>query len=85
MLKYGAEEILFEDIILNKNEKGDIVESKKEIRSKVFEKIYLDLQQDEIKFTHEPFKEIYNKLINCLLYTSPSPRDLSTSRMPSSA
>ena len=26
-----------------------------------------------------------NMLINCLLYTSPSPRDLSTSRMPSSA
>ena len=25
------------------------------------------------------------KDINCLLYTSPSPRDLSTSRMPSSA
>ena len=25
------------------------------------------------------------QLINCLLYTSPSPRDLSTSRMPSSA
>eukprot|EP00831_Metopus_contortus_P028019 TRINITY_DN23405_c0_g1_i6.p2 TRINITY_DN23405_c0_g1~~TRINITY_DN23405_c0_g1_i6.p2 ORF type:complete len:157 (-),score=40.59 TRINITY_DN23405_c0_g1_i6:144-614(-) len=31
--------------------------------------------------------EIYfaNKKKNCLLYTSPSPRDLSTSRMPSSA
>ena len=26
-----------------------------------------------------------NLAINCLLYTSPSPRDLSTSRMPSSA
>ena len=25
------------------------------------------------------------KFIDCLLYTSPSPRDLSTSRMPSSA
>ena len=25
------------------------------------------------------------QVINCLLYTSPSPRDLSTSRMPSSA
>ena len=25
------------------------------------------------------------RLYNCLLYTSPSPRDLSTSRMPSSA
>ena len=28
-------------------------------------------------------KDIYNNV--CLLYTSPSPRDLSTSRMPSSA
>ena len=27
----------------------------------------------------------YGQLLNCLLYTSPSPRDLSTSRMPSSA
>ena len=27
----------------------------------------------------------YGKLFTCLLYTSPSPRDLSTSRMPSSA
>ena len=64
LLKYGVEEIIFEDIFLNKNEKGDIVESRKEIRSKVYEKIYLDLQQDEIEFTHGPFKEIYNKLIN---------------------
>ena len=64
LLKYGVEEIVFEDIFLNKNEKGDIVESTKEIRSKVYEKIYLDLQQDEIEFTHGPFKEIYNKLIN---------------------
>ena len=29
--------------------------------------------------------ETNTKYINCLLYTSPSPRDLSTSRMPSSA
>ena len=28
---------------------------------------------------------VLSKLRNCLLYTSPSPRDLSTSRMPSSA
>ena len=28
---------------------------------------------------------IYKQLLACLLYTSPSPRDLSTSRMPSSA
>ena len=29
--------------------------------------------------------EIFIRYTNCLLYTSPSPRDLSTSRMPSSA
>ena len=29
--------------------------------------------------------ELYGKNKDCLLYTSPSPRDLSTSRMPSSA
>ena len=31
------------------------------------------------------FEELLEMLDNCLLYTSPSPRDLSTSRMPSSA
>ena len=30
-------------------------------------------------------KVVFDKNKNCLLYTSPSPRDLSTSRMPSSA
>ena len=50
------EEIQFEDIILNKDEDGKLVEIKKNIRSKVFEKIYLDLQQDEIEFTHSPFR-----------------------------
>ena len=64
LLKYGAEEIVFEDTRLSKDENGNVLETKKEIRSKVFEKIYLDLQQDEIEFTHSPFKDIYNKLIN---------------------
>mgnify|MGYP001280546127 CR=1 FL=1 len=64
LLKYGAEEITFEDIILTRNKNGMVEETKKEIRSKVFEKIYLDLQQDEIKFTHSPFMNIYNKLID---------------------
>ena len=37
-----------------------------------------------IKFCRE-YYAIRNRTIGCLLYTSPSPRDLSTSRMPSSA
>ena len=31
------------------------------------------------------FRDNTNTVFTCLLYTSPSPRDLSTSRMPSSA
>ena len=41
------------------------------------------------KITEESLKIYSNQIIgiykDCLLYTSPSPRDLSTSRMPSSA
>ena len=40
-----------------------------------------ELPKDEREF----LKAQLEKLSNCLLYTSPSPRDLSTSRMPSSA
>ena len=45
----------------------------------------------ELKFLHTDYKEkilgsyVAVMLWICLLYTSPSPRDLSTSRMPSSA
>ena len=41
----------------------------------------------ELQFDVEKYKEIEVNLNSqiCLLYTSPSPRDLSTSRMPSSA
>ena len=35
--------------------------------------------------SHAHGHPLYDTPITCLLYTSPSPRDLSTSRMPSSA
>ena len=41
-----------------------------------------------VQMTHDLLMDEYDKLTwdeVCLLYTSPSPRDLSTSRMPSSA
>ena len=39
------------------------------------------------KFLNMPYIKVYEvaTFYTCLLYTSPSPRDLSTSRMPSSA
>ena len=41
--------------------------------------VYVDLTEEEILWIGTQHNN------NCLLYTSPSPRDLSTSRMPSSA
>ena len=35
--------------------------------------------------TADPTHKGFIRVVTCLLYTSPSPRDLSTSRMPSSA
>ena len=39
----------------------------------------------DILVDDEPIENLYQLGLSCLLYTSPSPRDLSTSRMPSSA
>ena len=35
--------------------------------------------------TYDLPNDLFDKIDNCLLYTSPSPRDISGSRMPSSA
>eukprot|EP00831_Metopus_contortus_P034253 TRINITY_DN2732_c0_g2_i6.p1 TRINITY_DN2732_c0_g2~~TRINITY_DN2732_c0_g2_i6.p1 ORF type:complete len:176 (-),score=34.88 TRINITY_DN2732_c0_g2_i6:134-661(-) len=44
------------------------------------------IPREEFPSVSSPKKEITKEVFyNCLLYTSPSPRDLSTSRMPSSA
>ena len=41
--------------------------------------------EDELNDGLDDEEDIYGDINYCLLYTSPSPRDLSTSRMPSSA
>ena len=41
--------------------------------------------QEWLNYRAEKVNKAYQKYLDCLLYTSPSPRDLSTSRMPSSA
>ena len=61
-----------------------IVNAKNGIREYFVEKGNLDAV---VEVTESPDEKNLNavKLTFCLLYTSPSPRDLSTSRMPSSA
>ena len=44
---------------------------------------YMKFHNKKVSILSDP--SMITMLTNCLLYTSPSPRDLSTSRMPSSA
>ena len=64
LLLYGTEEEDFEEVHLETNDEGSITFKSEIISSKVFEKIYLDLQEDEIEFTNNDFKELYFEIIN---------------------
>lgn len=64
LLLYGNEEEDFEDLILEADEKGEISLRPEIHRARVFEKIYLDLQEDEIEFTNPAFKALYFEVVN---------------------
>ena len=63
LLTYGNEELDFEELMSRANEEGELVEETEKITAKVYEKIFLDLQQDEIELSHVTFKKIFYKLI----------------------
>lgn len=64
LLLYGDKKEKFEELILKNDEDGNVVLEPTIVNSLVYEKIFLDLQQDEIEFTNESFKVIYEKIIN---------------------
>jgi len=63
LLLYGNEQEAFEDYVYKENEEGELVLEQEQVEAKVYEKIYLDLQEDEIELTHELFRMIYYKLM----------------------
>ncbi|MWW26122.1 DNA primase [Algibacter lectus] len=66
LLLYGNEVEEFEDLVLKENEKGDLVLEPVVHEAKVFEKVFLDLQDDEMEFTNTQFKELYYTIIDRL-------------------
>jgi DNA primase len=67
LLLYGNKTETFEDLILKANEEtGELEMEPISQNAKVFEKIYLDLQEDEMEFTNEQFKSLYTHLISSL-------------------
>lgn len=63
LLLYGSVEEEFEDVLLKANEEGDLIEVKEKNLYKVFHRIYLSLQEDEIELANPVFKSIYNDII----------------------
>ncbi|MCR9264988.1 MAG: DNA primase [Flavobacteriaceae bacterium] len=66
LLLYGNQKQEFEDLVLKENEDGELVLEPEVVEAKVYEKVYLDLQEDEIELTNEQFRAIYYKLIESL-------------------
>ncbi|AXT51184.1 DNA primase [Aquimarina sp. BL5] len=66
LLLYGTHEEEFEDLIMKENDEGELILEPELYTTKVFEKIYLDLQEDEIEFTQSTFKAVYKILMDQL-------------------
>ena len=63
---YGKQEIEYEEPHIHENEFGEVVMKNEKATSKVYEKIFLDLQDDEIELSNEEFRALYHVLIRKL-------------------
>lgn len=63
LLIYGNYEVDFENVFIKFDENGNEIEVKEIVKSKVYERIYLSLQEDEIEFANKIFNAIYLDLI----------------------
>jgi DNA primase len=64
LLINGSKTDDFTETFLSKDDSGNIVEVKETNTYKVYEKIYLALQEDEIELSNPMFKTIYSDIIN---------------------
>jgi DNA primase len=63
LLLYGNKDESFVETILKNHDGEELIEEKVELNVKVFEKIFLDLQQDEIELAQESFRNLFKILI----------------------
>ncbi|MFV7234527.1 DNA primase [Flavobacterium sp. ZB4R12] len=64
LLLYGNKTEEFEDAFLKTNEDGEIENVLEKKEYKVYQRIYLSLQEDEVELANPLFREIFNDLIN---------------------
>ena len=63
LLLYGNKTEEFEDVLLKSNEEGDIENVTEKKEYKVYQRIFLSLQEDEVELANPLFRDIYNHLI----------------------
>ena len=63
ILLYGNKTEEFEDVLLKTNEHGEIEQVVEMKEYKVYQRIYLSLQEDEVELANPLFRDIYNDLI----------------------
>ena len=76
LLLHGEEVVSFEDVVMQSDEDGKIKITPTEISAKVYEKIYLDLQQDEVELSTQNFRELYHSLLS--IYNAQKPLVMET-------
>jgi len=67
LLLYGNKTEEFEDVLLKTNEEGEIVHVIEKKEYKVFQRVYLSLQEDEVELANPLFREIFNDLTSYFL------------------
>lgn len=63
LLLYGNRTEEFEDLIMKTNEDGEVVTVPEKKEYKVYQRIFLSLQEDEVELANPLFRAIYNDLI----------------------
>ena len=66
LITYGKEPVEFLDLIYDEDEEGHLIELEEKRTLIIYEKIYLDLQEDEVEFANDDFKKVYPILIDHL-------------------
>ncbi|MCD9575940.1 DNA primase [Flavobacterium soyae] len=64
LLLYGSVVESFEDVYLKADEEGNVKEVSEKRQYKVFEKVYLSLQEDEVELSNTLFQNIYTNIID---------------------
>jgi DNA primase len=67
LLQFGTLKTEFREFYQELDESEELIMTEQSVERKVAEKIYLDLQEDEIEFTNPTFHSIYKELVSELL------------------